>query len=231
MNEKLRWASVLALLAGCSVPTGRGGSEAQARALPQRPPRRTTITSSMFGYQDADNTAPLSHTFASVVHVGATVDIATISWLPLAFDGKVCVDLLHLRCPVETGKNYSLEETLTWAQSEGLYVGMWGPFEVNADLWNRVNSQIAYLDSGATDYVANDLGMHLASFRHNGGAVNCIHAVSDSIYFESTGLNWGLDGSKIVLEQMEPWMASTAPVDAALPYFPIAAFPVNRLAL
>jgi hypothetical protein len=221
--------AALALVNGCSAQASNDASENQAQVA-EGPFASDHYYLAMFGYQDPGNTAPLSHTFATFVHVGASVEVQTISWLPANFTGKVCVDLFHLSCPAETGHNYTLEETLSFAQAGGEFVGMYGPFEVTQDLWNRANTQAAYLNSGITDYVANDFGFHNASFRHTGGAINCIHAVSDALYFDRTGLNWGLSGSHIVLDNMRPWIYSTTPVEEALPYFPIAGFAVTRLA-
>jgi hypothetical protein len=168
----------------------------------------------MFGYQDAQNRAALSHSFATFVHATIPADAPErtavteqidISWLPARFGGTVCVDLLHLRCPAVTGHNYSLAETLSFAENEHLTVGVWGPVEVRKDLFDRAKAQQAYLESGATGYVANDTGLHLPAYNHRGGALNCIHAVSDLAFFDRTGLNWGLDASRIVWGDFQPW--------------------------
>jgi hypothetical protein len=218
-----------ALTAGCAAPAADKGTGSEDQAA------TTSFGAdhyyvSMFGYQDPQNSAPLSHTFASFLHVGSSVEVQTISWLPETFTGEVCVDVFHLRCGRVAGHNYTLEETLAFAQSGGEFVGMYGPFEISPDLWNRATNQVAYLNSGATSYIANDLGFHMASFNHRGGAINCIHAVSDALYFDRTGLNWGLNGSHIVLDNMAPWLLSTTPAEDVVQYFPIDGFAVTRLA-
>jgi hypothetical protein len=200
---------------GCSSPAGdRAGSEDQAQIASAG----DRYYMAMFGYQDAQNSAQLSHTFASFVHVPASGDapeVRTISWLPEAFDGQVY--LAHL---AETGHNYTVEETLGFALQGGESIGMWGPFAISQDIWYRANVKADGLDNHQFLYKAFDLGARWH-------AENCIHAVTDVMRpGDRTGLNWGWDGSKVALQLfVNPQLQATEPdavgyfgIDTYLPY-------------
>lgn len=227
---------VAPLAAGCAAQADEPGDVAVSQdALTAR--KHYLL---MFGYEDARNSAPLSHTFATFLRAdfdgpgtanGRIVDQVDISWLPERFTGSVCVDALHLRCPPETGHNYSLNQTLGFAQAGRLRVAMWGPYEITGALFDRAKDQERYLDSGKSQYVANDLFLHRRAYDRRGGALNCMHAVSDIAFFDRTGLNWGVRGSKIVLDNLRGYIVSPARADWVLPRIGLDTSGIDRLSL
>ncbi len=178
----------------------------------------------VFGFDDAAFSAAGSHSFVVYVRVGVpqsgpleqttSFEVETISWLPAAFSGRVCVDALHLRCHKEPGQRYDLKTMLAFARGHRLV--MWGPLEISEFLYQRAMSQVRFLDSGDALYIANDLGtgLHRRAFRRDpGGAINCIHAITDELSFERTGLNWGARASQLIAEQMLPFVVDRDPPD------------------
>jgi hypothetical protein len=181
------------------------------------------------------NDSAYSHTFATYVRARVVageapsiLDRVDISWLPAAFSGTVCVDAFHVSCPPEEGHNYELAETLGFARTmrdaqDGSPVpyrlAAWGPYAVQPDLFARAKKQAAFLTSAyKPNYVANDLGLHFWSYRRGSndpstwgrgptGANNCIHAVTDLVTFERTGLNWGINGSLAAINITRPFIA------------------------
>src|SRR5687767_4135429 len=131
----------------------------------------------LFASQNSTNDARLSHTFATFVKIDRqddpkqraqreTAQSVTISWLSAG--GSVRI----LERPV-TGRNYTLQESLTWAEERGLTTTMRGPFEIGKDVFDRAVKQKERLESGAILYKAVD-----RRFRPE-VAINCVHAVSD----------------------------------------------------
>ena len=232
------WTLVLALFVpvlagGCSASDGYDEVTSEVAAPLTATYKEHRYYLLMFGSEDASNTAAGSHSFATFAHVGVPTvgpveqtqlfEVLTISWLPRAFYGEVCVDLLHFRCPAEWGNNYSLGETLAFTRNR--FVAMWGPLQIRQELYDRMLRQVQFLDSGRVFYSANDIGprYHDRALRHEwGGAINCIHAMTDALYFVRTGLNWGWSNSRIALRTMEPWI-----IDRGTP----AEWIVPRLAL
>src|SRR5262249_44362940 len=100
----------------------------------------------------------LSHTFATFVKAtGAGADkgqyhleLRTISWLPASRD----IRLLRLR--PETGKNFSLEETLRWARSLNVRISMLGPYQIQKELYQRAAGQVQRLNQGKIAFKAID---------------------------------------------------------------------------
>ncbi|MCI0684619.1 MAG: hypothetical protein L0Y71_21120 [Gemmataceae bacterium] len=130
-----------------------------------------------FASQNSNNQAPQSHTFATFLRINAaegspnggpdeTSETATISWLPA--NGSIRI----LQGPV-AGRNFTLSESLAWAQARGLRTTARGPFEINKQVYDRALQQKERLESGAIAYKMLD-----RRFRPN-VATNCIHAVSD----------------------------------------------------
>ena len=131
----------------------------------------------LFASQNSSNDPRSSHTFATFVRIDREEDprnralwetarSLTISWLPASGSYRL------LQRPV-AGRNYTLHETLAWAEERGLTTTMRGPFEIGKDVYERAAKQKERLDSGAVSYKALD-----RRFRPD-VAINCIHAVSD----------------------------------------------------
>ena len=116
-----------------------------------------------------------THSFATFVKAAGTgdsakdspIEIHTISWMPQSFE------IVILRRRPEPGVNLDLESSLRWAASKNLRVSMWGPYQINKELYDRAVEQETRLNSGLVLYKAID-----RRFRP-GTASNCIHAVAD----------------------------------------------------
>jgi hypothetical protein len=111
-------------------------------------------------------------TFAKAIGTGDSakdnpIEIHTISWMPRS------LDIVILRRRPELGINLDLESSLRWAASRNCRVSMWGPYQINKELFDRAVQQEARLNSGLMLYKAID-----RRFRP-GTASNCIHAVAD----------------------------------------------------
>jgi hypothetical protein len=131
----------------------------------------------LFAAQDSRNDPRSSHTFATFLRIDREEDPRNralwetarsfnISWLPASGSFRL------LQRPV-AGRNYTLPETLKWADGRGLTTTMRGPFEIGKDVYERAAKQKERLESGAVAYKALD-----RRFRPD-VAINCIHAVSD----------------------------------------------------
>lgn len=141
-----------------------------------------------FSYQDKENKAANSHTFASFIKVlpDASQQWISLSWLPYDFDRtrKICVfrnffesavqTVFGNPCPAVKGKNFSLEETLLWGLQDSKLFGIWGPFPISQEFYFLAKIRKHDLLSRDFLYIADD-----RRTRPQGGAFNCMHAVSD----------------------------------------------------
>lgn len=144
-----------------------------------------------------------SHTWATFVKAtekfpqGFVLEAHTISWLPE--NGRIRIGALF----PEAGRNFDLMSTLNWALDAGQRIVMWGPYQINLDLYNRALAQEALLESGAVRYKAIDSG------RRSDRVSNCIHAVAsvaDGHRLRVTTLQCGETASALVMRGMEPWL-------------------------
>jgi hypothetical protein len=94
------------------------------------------------------------------------VESLTISWLPAT--GEV----MPYRLRSEPGKNFTLQETFAIAAAQRDRVSMWGPFEINAERYERAVAQVRWLESGEVRYRAID------SFTRRPRVEHCVHAVT-----------------------------------------------------
>jgi len=80
---------------------------------------------------------------------------------------------------------------------------VWGPYQIQPELYCRALRQVQVLNSGQVLYKANDIG-------HKSDRVsNCIHAVSsivDGYRLRVATPGWGEVASFAVLERMEPFI-------------------------
>ena len=83
------------------------------------------------------------------------------------------LDIVILRRRPEPGTNLDLASSLRWAESRNCRVSMWGPYQIDKELYERAIKQEARLNSGQVLYKALD-----RRFRPE-TASNCIHAVAD----------------------------------------------------
>lgn len=154
----------------------------------------------MFASQRIPRNPNYSHTFATFVRCSpdqVVREVRTISWLPAEFPIRVQA----LR--PQAGRNYGLHETLRIALRDEARISLWGPYEIDPELYQRAETQIARLESGTVRYKAND------GFFRNDVVSNCIHAVSElsqgpRLHVLSPG--WGDTASHFVLESLMPWV-------------------------
>lgn len=113
-----------------------------------------------------------THSWATFVRVcggpqGGWLRHHSISWMPETLEVRV-----GNRQP-EPGVNLDLYTTLNWALNDGQKVSMWGPFQIEPELYWRSVQQSAHLESGEAQYKTVDFGYRTERVS------NCIHAVSD----------------------------------------------------
>jgi len=156
----------------------------------------------MFAAQAEPNVPQSSHTFALFAKVAgdkANPQIQTlpISWMPA--EGEI----EPLRRDPVPGKNFSIEESIRWAQSVNARVSMWGPFPIKKDLWDMAVAQAEKLNSGKVQYLMLDTKLR------GKGASNCIHAIADMDGSQpaiNTGVARGDEATKMVLSFFDPYV-------------------------
>ena len=164
----------------------------------------------MFGSQRTPNQPNYAHTYATFVRVRwagngpcrapAQIEAHTISWLPANL--KIRTRALLPEC----GRNFDLDETMRFVLEGKQRVSMWGPYEIDPDLYCRAQKQIARLNIGRLQYKANDIGFPASRVS------NCIHAVSETISRPLLIVGtpgWGEVASFMVLVRMRPWILDT----------------------
>ncbi len=132
----------------------------------------------LFGAQRTPNNPDFSHTFATFVRASGdgpdskaylVEDCFTLSWLP----ATGIIRILALR--PETGRNFTLEETLDVAIARGERVSMWGPYRIDERLYYDAVRRYSELEGGEVLYKAIDSGYPTDR------VINCIHAVSTAL--------------------------------------------------
>jgi hypothetical protein len=180
--------------------------QAKESVSAKRSQRRDHYYLLMFSSQNNSYQARFSHTFASFVKaMGAAPSLAeseiaevhTISWMPQT------QDIVLLRRQPEPGTNLNLQDSIRWAQSVSARISLWGPYEIQKELYDRAVEQEARLKSGAVMYKAIDDEFRPAV------ASNCIHAVcdidADNGLFH-IGRLWGEPASQLVLGHFKRWI-------------------------
>lgn len=170
----------------------------------------------IFATQSSSNKPQHSHSFATFVRVmwegegprpqNAGHEAHTISWKPAK--GRIRT----LALLPERGHNYDLSESLNEARDQGHQVSMWGPYPIQAELYQRALARKAELENGSIRYKAIDGG------NRNERICNCIHAVSRMVERPRPRPpihSWGDSGSYYILQVMEPWIISKIP-DASI---------------
>jgi hypothetical protein len=185
-----------------------------------------------FAYENKGNDPAFSHSFLSFVRFladdkqplltpeletrnfkGREFEAFTISWLPEDFPenpnlrvfegfGGVLIASRNT-CPLSPGKSFDLSTTLGLAVTAKVAVGMWGPYEISEEGFNRGVERLRLLKSGALKYRADD-----RDYRKDKVAINCYHAMAglDEPFpnggFLDTGFKmWGLNGTMQVLRE------------------------------
>ncbi len=159
----------------------------------------------MFGSQRTPPDADHSHSFATFVRVChdgpnpaiPVIEAHTISWLPAN---------LHIRLFTllpEPGHNFDLHTTLRFVQDDCQRVSLWGPYQIDPELYYRGLRQTRLLESGQVRYKAIDSGY--SSSRVS----NCIHAigsVTEGYRVRVLSPGWGETASYELLQAYRPWI-------------------------
>lgn len=163
----------------------------------------------IFGSQQTPPRPDYCHSFATFVRVtwsgpepcpvggSALVEAHTISWLPANL-------IVRTRALFpETGHNFDLPTTLCYCARNKERVSLWGPYEVEKELYDRAMDQIALLESGQVRYKADDMG------RFSKRVCNCIHAVSSvaqgvRLWVAEPG--YGQAASFAITKRFRPWI-------------------------
>lgn len=158
----------------------------------------------IFGVQRVPNRPKYSHSFAMFVRaVGEgpcadhyTLEAHTISWLPAT--GSLCLRAVLPEC----GRNFDLNSTLRLVYGHGDRVSLWGPYQIDRDLFCRAVQQRILLESGRVNYKAVDSG------HRTDKVCNCVHALSGVVDGHRRHLAtpaWGDAASCFISEEYEPW--------------------------
>jgi hypothetical protein len=157
----------------------------------------------VFGSQRIPNQPDYSHSFAAFVRAtwngpvpnAPCMEVHTISWMPRN------LRIRALALLPECGTNLDLHPSLRLALDEGRRISLWGPFQIDRDLYYQAVSQVRLLDSGQVLYKANDFGF--ATNRVS----NCIHAVTgilDGHHAHVTVVSWGETASYFIVQEFSP---------------------------
>jgi hypothetical protein len=144
-----------------------------------------------------------AHTFASFIKASggnqapsdADLDIQTISWLPATMN-------IVPRLVPERGRNFDLNATLEWSRRQRFRIAVWGPFEINPQLYEYARIKIQRLGSGAFTYRMIDTSLR------NVATSNCIHAVADVVPGEplNFGAAYGESASALAARHLRPFV-------------------------
>jgi hypothetical protein len=141
--------------------------------------RADTYYMVVFGSDSRPMRPRFSHSWATFVRVpggcpcgpptpdAAPIEWFTISWLPCK------VVLTPHTLFAEPGHNFDLAETFDAVLSQCQFVGAFGPYEIDADLYCRAVQKKDRLESGAVRYKTFNHG------RNPDRVSNCVHALSE----------------------------------------------------
>jgi hypothetical protein len=179
----------------------------------------------MFASQRPTYSPNYAHTFTTFVRASwpgdgpcppqnVTLEAHTISWLP-----SNLVIRIQALLP-ECGHNFGLAETIRFALGTEQRVSLWGPYQIEPDLYARAMQRVAQLNSGSVRYKAND------SLYDRDRVTNCIHAVdaiTERLRVRVASPGWGDTASYVVLMKMRQsiidmdrphyWVASALGLD------------------
>ena len=159
----------------------------------------------VFGSQQGPACVRYSHTFATFVRATGRgpcaqayqLDAFTISWLPRT------LDLRPLALAPEEGTNLGLADTLRWAQATDQRVSLWGPYQIERELFDRALAQARLLESGRVCYQLLDAG------RPTDAVSNCVHAVTSVAGGHRPRLlcpGFGAAASHVAALRFRPWI-------------------------
>jgi hypothetical protein len=158
----------------------------------------------VFSNQRSANDPRFAHTFATFVKASPPsaaaapdLQVHTLSWMPAS--QRIAI----FRLEPEPGALYDLEASLAWAESVNASISLWGPYEIEKELYDRAVQQEQRLRSGRMLFKSVD-----GRFRSD-MALNCIHAVSDLDTDHGllhVGSARGDAASYLVARHLERWM-------------------------
>lgn len=125
----------------------------------------------LFASQSEPVRANRTHSFLAAARLqdGVIAETVNISWMPESL--KICSYCLN----TNKGVNLGLVDTIEWATADGQCVKMWGPYEIDCELYAKLVAQESRLNSGRVRYQCFD--RYTSSRR----ACNCFHAITDSV--------------------------------------------------
>jgi hypothetical protein len=182
----------------------------------------------VFGSQQGPGCVRYSHTFATFVRATGRgpcaqsyrLDAFTISWLPRT------LELRPLALAPEAGMNLGLADTLRWAQATGQRVALWGPYQVDRELFERAWAQASLLQSGAVCYKFLDAGYPTDV------TSNCVHAVTSVAGGHRPRLlcpGWGAAAAHFTARFFAPWVIDcSARHEWVAERLGLAAWPLDR---
>jgi hypothetical protein len=155
----------------------------------------------IFASQSTPKLPRYTHTWATVVRVRRqdsnrplAIDYETISWMPASLQ----VRAWDLR--IEPGLNLDLRQTIDLLCTQGQRISLWGPFEIDPELYRNILKQKAFLESGRVGYQALD---DLGEAGITGNGLNCIHALADADErFGSPRWNYGESAGEFTVEHL-----------------------------
>src|SRR5690606_15226789 len=158
----------------------------------------------IFGSQLAEPEPEYSHSWGTFVKVTyhpdqpvPQMESFTISWLPRSLVIRVWA------LTAEPGVNLDLHSTMRYVLDNGERVSMWGPYEVDEELFVLAADQLDLLNSGQVRYKAVDLG------RLSNRVNNCIHSLTAVVRGVEPHViipAWGETASYVVVRHYRPWI-------------------------
>jgi len=167
---------------------------------PSTAPRYFAI---VYSYQDAENHVMKSHTFGQFIKVSgddpakAKLETRTISWLPARF-----AESLRLTVIAVPGKNFTLAETMQFAERLGTTVKHFDPVEIDAATYDRAIAQIERLNAGGVRYKMYNSSPDSVVTQSTAGVSHCIHAVGDVVGRIPTGIARGFEAGEIIRDHI-----------------------------
>jgi hypothetical protein len=159
----------------------------------------------MFGSQQTPPDPDHAHSFATFVRVRhdgpepgvPVIEAHTVSWLARDLEPRT-FELLP-----EPGHNFDLHTTIKFVLGDCQRLSLWGPYQIDPELYFRALNQINLLQSGQVRWKAIDSG-----FPTN-RVSNCIHAIGSiarghRVRVLSPG--WGETASFELLREFRPWI-------------------------
>jgi hypothetical protein len=183
----------------------------------------------VFGAQSTPPAPNYTHTFAAFVKASGdgacpqayvVQECFVISWLPKTLEVRTRALL------PEPGVNLGLHETIKLVLCEKERVSLWGPFQIEQELFDRARDQVALLESGRVRYKALDSG-------HRSDRVsNCIHALGSCAEGRRVRIlspGFGETASWIITNRFRPWLVDPAHThEWVFAYLKLDEYPIVR---